>query len=407
MKKLKPLIIVLFSVFFFYACNTGDEPSTISKELVSGVIQKGPFINGSSISLYELSETLIPSGSSYNTQIVNDKGTFEFRNISLASNFVKLKADGYYFNEISGKKSVSQITLYALVDLSDKSAVNVNVLSHLEYQRVENLVSKGSTFRNAKEQAEAEILKIFSFSKEDIKPSESLNITNSGDDNAILLALSVILQGFRSEADLIDLLAEITSDIKEDGVLNNQNLGTMLINDAKLLDLPAVRSNMEKQFSTTDNNAVIPDFEKYVEFFIANTSYIFTKNIEYPEFSSYGENILFGNKNEFKSHETKSYSLSAHVPVGAALKIVMKGPGWYYNVSPNGLVNWKVSDFDHNKKEQTFTFVNSGEPDLFATINSGEKSDLIIKLVTGIHTIEYYENKATGSTRIKEIKVTE
>jgi len=66
-----------------------------------------------------------------------------------------------------------------------------------------------------------------------------------------------------------------------------------------------------------------------------------------------------------------------------------------------------VSDFDHNKKEQTFTFVNSGEPDLFATINSGEKSDLIIKLVTGIHTIEYYENKATGSTRIKEIKVTE
>jgi len=69
MKKLKPLIIVLFSVFFFYACNTGDEPSTISKELVSGVIQKGPFINGSSISLYELSETLIPSGSSYNTQI--------------------------------------------------------------------------------------------------------------------------------------------------------------------------------------------------------------------------------------------------------------------------------------------------------------------------------------------------
>jgi len=128
---------------------------------------------------------------------------------------------------------------------------------------------------------------------------------------------------------LIDLLAGITSDIKEDGVLNNQDLGTMLINDAKLLDMPAVRSNMEKQFSTTDYNAVIPDFEKYVALFIESTNYVFSKYIEYPEFSSYGENILFGNKNEFKSMETKSYSLSAHVPVGAALKIVMKGPGWY------------------------------------------------------------------------------
>lgn len=407
MKKLKPLVIVIFSFFFFYACNTEDEPTIISKELVSGVIQKGPFINGSSISLYELSETLIPSGSSYNTQIVDDKGTFEFKNISLASNFVKLKADGYYFNEISGKKSVSQITLYALVDISDKSSVNVNILTHLEYQRVEYLVSKGSAFKDAKAQAEAEILKIFSLSKKDIKTSESLNISGTGDDNAILLALSVILQGYRSEADLIDLLAGITSDIKEDGVINNQNLGTLLINDAKLLDLAAVRSNMEKQYSTTDNNAVIPEFEKYVDLFVKSTSYIFTKNIEYPEFSNYGENILFGDKNEFKSMETKSYSLAANVPVGAALKIVMKGPGWYYNISPNGPVNWKVSKFDHNKKEQTFTYVNSGEPDLFATINSGEKSDLVIKLVSGTHTIEYYENRATVPTRIKEINVTE
>lgn len=407
MKKLKPLLIVLFSIIFFSSCNNEEEPTPISKELVSGVIQKGPFINGSSISLFELSETYNPTGSSYNTQIVDDKGTFEFKNISLASNFVRLKADGFYFNEVSGKKSASQITLYALADLSDKSIVNVNILSHLEFQRVENLISKGSTFKDAKEQAEEDILKIFSFRKDDIKPSETLNITSSGDDNAILLALSVIVQGFRSEADVIDLLAKITADIKEDGVLNNPDLGTMLINDAKLLDLPAIRSNMVNQYTSTDNNAVIPDFEKYVSLFIESTNYVFTKNIVYPEFSDYGENILFGDKSEFKSEKTKSYSLSANVPVGAALKIVMRGNGWYYNVSPNGPVNWKVSSFDHNKNEQTFTFVNSGEPDLFSTINSGEKSDLIIKLVAGNHTIEYYENNATVPTRIKEITVTE
>jgi hypothetical protein len=408
MKTKQTLIIFMFSVIFFYACKNDNEPTLVSKDLIDGVIQKGPFVNGSSISLFELSEILAPSGKTYNTQIVDDKGTFEIKNILLESSFVKLKADGYYFNEVNGQKSTSQLTLYAVSDLSDKSSVNVNILTHLENQRVETLVAQGNNFKTAKEQAEAEVLKIFSLSKNDIKASESLNITNSGDDNAILLAISIIAQGFRSEADLTDLLARIVSDIKEDGELNNQELGTMLINDAKLLNLPAIRANMVRQYSTTDNNAVIPDFEKFIQLFIDNTEFVFTKKIEYPEFSAYGENILFGDKSQFKSMETNSYSLSAVVPVGASLKIVMKGQGWYYNVSPNGPVNWKVSSFDHNKKEQTFTFVNSGEPtDIFTTINAGKQSDLIIKLMPGNHAIEYYENNAATPTFIKEITVTD
>lgn len=407
MKNFRLFTIVLFSIVFFNACNNSDEPTPISKELVNGVIQKGPFLNGSSISMFELSESLSPSGKSFNSQTTDDKGSFEFRNITLESSFVKIKADGYYFNEVTGNNSASQLTLYALSDLSDKSLLNVNILSHLESQRVEFLVNNGSSFHEAKQKAEAEILKIFSITKNDIQPSESLNITNSGDDNAILLAISLIVQGFRSDADLSGLLAGIISDIKEDGILNNQELGTLLINDAKYFDLQGIRSKMVTRLSTTDQSAVIPDFEKYVNLFIENTAFVFTKNIEYPEFSNYGENILFGNKSEFKSRETKSYSLAAFVPVGAALKIVMKGSGWFYNVSPNGPVNWKVSDFDHNKKEQTFTFINSGEPDLFSTVNPNEKSDLLIMLLAGTHTIEYYENNATVPTRIKEITVTD
>jgi hypothetical protein len=288
------------------------------------------------------------------------------------------------------------MTLYALSDLSDKSSVNVNILSHLEYQRVENLVSNGSSFKEAKEQAEAEILKIFSFNKSNIQPSESLNITKDGDDNAILLALSLIVQGFRSEADLSGLLAGIISDMKDDGVLNNGELGTMLINDAKYLNLSAIRANLEEQFSATDNNAVTPDFEKYVRLFIDSTKYEFTNCIEYPEFSNYGENILFGDKNEFKGGETNSYSLSAKVPDGGSLKIVIKGYVWYYRSSPSGPVNWKVSAYDHGKKEQTFT-----------VIKTGEESDLSMFFLAGSYTIEYYENDATVPTKIKKITVTD
>jgi hypothetical protein len=56
----------------------------------------------------------------------------------------------------------------------------------------------------------------------------------------------------------------------------------------------------------------------------------------------------------------------------------------------------------------SFLVIKAGlKADLFTTINSGEKSDLIIKFLAGNHTIEYYENNSIVPARIKEIKVTE
>ena len=48
--------------------------------------------------------------------------------------------------------------------------------------------------------------------------SEYLDISQPGDKNAILLAISVILQGYLSVAELSELLANITTDIREDGL---------------------------------------------------------------------------------------------------------------------------------------------------------------------------------------------
>lgn len=50
-----------------------------------------------------------------------------------------------------------------------------------------------------------------------------------GDDNAILLAVSLILQGYPYTSNLSELLAKISTDIREDGVLKNPALGSILI----------------------------------------------------------------------------------------------------------------------------------------------------------------------------------
>ena len=218
------------------SCNDEDSPEIITKSKLSGYVQKGPFLNGTSVSASELRLDLSQTGKVFMAQIKDNQGTFELSNIELTSPYVDLKAEGFYFNEVNGETSKSQITLFALADVSNTSTLNVNVLSTLEKARVEKLVSGGLSFTEAKKKALDEILSIFSLSKTDMKSSESLDINKSSDDNAILLAISAILQGFRTEAELSELLANMSADISTDGKLDSETLGTSLISHAKYLN---------------------------------------------------------------------------------------------------------------------------------------------------------------------------
>jgi len=78
--------------------------------------------------------------------ISDDKGSFEINGIELASPYVRLQVDGYYRNEVTGKSN-EQITLYAIADITDKSSVNVNILTHLEYHTVQALMSGGNSLK--------------------------------------------------------------------------------------------------------------------------------------------------------------------------------------------------------------------------------------------------------------------
>ena len=257
-----------------------NNTNNLSIDLISGFVQKGPYINGSSITMSELSSDLIQTGKTYSSQILDNKGTFEMKSIDLISQFAELKVDGFYFNEIINNNSNAQLTLYALSDLTDKSSLNVNILSSLEKRRVEYLVSQGSSFNDAKSQAQSEILKIFEISKSEMMESERLDITESGDDHAILLAISVMLQGYLQVADLSELLANLSNDISEDGELNDSTLGTTLINNAKTITLSEISKNLVDRYETQGLVVTVPDFEKYVNQFIDNTPFEFTAFIE-------------------------------------------------------------------------------------------------------------------------------
>lgn len=386
------LILLGLTLTVFSACkkDKNGESSMITDQALKGVVQKGPFLNGSSISAYELNEAYSLTGKNYTTQITDNSGLFQINNISLISPYLLLKADGYFFNEVGGTNSSSPIILYALADITNKPSININILSNLEKGRIDYLLAHGNSFSMAKKQAEKEVLKIFSISKPDIAESELLNISQDGDDNAILLAISVITEGFRTEADLSEMLANISTDISTDGELNSDTLGSLLINDARLFDLAKIRTNIENRYASLGMTVTVPNFEKYVRIFLDSSKYQITNQIVYPEFSNYGENILFGEKTIF----TSNMSLAAELPKGASLKIVIKNGMWYYRNDPCGPVNWTISEYNYGLQQQTFTVTESGK-----------SCDVFILFNPGTHVIEYYENNSVTPTRIKTILI--
>ena len=197
-----------------------SEKIAVSLDEVSGVTQKGPFLMGSKVLVREMEDgrTLTQTGNSFNGKILNDRGEFKINARMLVSQYVMLEATGYYRNEVTGQNSNSELTLFAITDVNDRNIVNINLLTHLEYERVVYLVTqKKMKVRAAKKQAQKEVFGLLNIDATDFSNSEDLNIAGSSDEDGALLAFSLMFQGDRSVADLTTLLQTIANDMEKDG----------------------------------------------------------------------------------------------------------------------------------------------------------------------------------------------
>ncbi|MBQ7081403.1 MAG: hypothetical protein IJM92_17445 [Fibrobacter sp.] len=232
---------------------------------VAGVSQKGPFVTGSAVTVQELDGiTLKQTGKSFKGTIKSDKGDFAIKDINLESQYAILEASGYYRDEISGKKSSSQVTLRALTDLKDRKHVNINLLTHLEYERVMYLVTeKKKSIAEAKEQAEKEVLATFGI-EGDFAESEDLNIFETGDGNAALLAISVLLQSDVDVAGLTERMGEFSISLAEGGSWDDADVKTAIADWACDVDLKGSLSKVRKNVEDWKYADTVPAFEKYV-----------------------------------------------------------------------------------------------------------------------------------------------
>lgn len=257
------------------ACSDGRQTTGTSEESegitavkdweVAGVSQKGPFVTGSSVTVQELDGiTLKQTGKSFKGTIKSDKGDFAIKDINLQSQYAILEASGYYRDEITGKKSTGTVTLRALTDLTKRKTVNINLLTHLEYERVMYLVTeKKMSIAKAKAQADEEILAAFGIDV-DFGKSEDLNIFESGDGNAALLAISVLMHADADVAGLTERMGEFSIAIAEGGDWEDADTKAVIADWACDADLKGSLANVRDNVEGWKYADSVPAFEKYV-----------------------------------------------------------------------------------------------------------------------------------------------
>ena len=375
----------------------GDCPPCASYS-IEGHAQKGPFLNGSSVFLSALDSNLNQVGIGYNSQILDNSGYFLFNSLNLPTPYVALRADGFYFNEVCGNPSAAQITLNAVSNLGAVPAVNVNTLTHLEKARVEYLVSNGKSFAQAKEQALKEVLGIFNIDTTMAMPdAELLSIANSSVYDGVLIAITSILQGYRSESEFSDLMANLVTDLRTDGVLNSTSLASELISHAKLLDTLAIRQNIIDRYDAMGITVNVPAFGQHIQNYIDNTTHqVQSTVVDYPTNGLNGLNLL--NITDSIYTEWDFHSLVANRPNDClSLKLVIeKITGncqygcWFYSVS--SVQNWNISSLDQTTQSQTF-------------ISTGLETDLELGFEYGRYKLSIYINDNPVPNRVKVIQV--
>ena len=255
---------------------------------IAGLAQKGPFVKDSKVTVQGIDcKTLELTDEIFEGKIKSDKGDFAFDDVTLSSTCALFEVSGIYRNEITGNTTSESVTLFALSDLKDRGHVNVNMLTDLECKRVLYLVTeKSKKFADAKKQAEKEVLAAFGIAG-DFDNSEDLTIYESGDGNAALLAVSVLMQAGTDVPGLEKRMDGFKDSFAETGKWDDSETKAAIEEwqIAATADgtLDSIRKNVERLGYADE----VPAFEKYIEAFgdtvILSSS---SKDVEPAETSS-------------------------------------------------------------------------------------------------------------------------
>lgn len=159
------------------------------------------------------------------------------------------------------------MALNAVANLQNAADVNLNILSHLKYQRVMDLVSKdGKSFKEANNQAQEEVLKTFGLEKYAKTDVNHFSITSGTDEAAALIAVSSLILYNRSEAQITEYLSQLSEEFAEDGNFS-ETTKLQIRKDMFSLEskLPQIAENIKKRYQEMGKEVAVKNLIYYFD----------------------------------------------------------------------------------------------------------------------------------------------
>ena len=389
---------------------------------VLGTVQNGPFVFGTSVAFrnsnennfYRSDDAYSPIGEA--CVLAND-GLYRLEDITTNSNYAKISATGYYRNIVTGRISDNPVTLSVLsnvagsfdeeygmaVPTQNREFINVNVLTHLEIPRIEQLSMNHIGFAEAKAQAEREIFAAFGIDtvqlysqnywtdgRTDKPVAEDLELVGNTDYSAALLAIAAMLQGDRSEGDMMNLINNLAEDIKGDGVWNDPNWKIKIADWVVGMDSSWKYNDVRNNVSAWGLGPV-PNFEKYMRAFFP-MAYGFepcgATNAGTVTYVNQGQSVYFANDYEHADHSKVRFICDANGFQWRVANAIERdtagfGPGEYDREVREGRVDHDTYYiFDAGKWREATPQEADGFTDIadvYANLKSDEKAVFIIR----------------------------
>ncbi len=290
---MKHILPIIFFFFCLTACEKKNGNTDVKSPSVcslSGYAQKGQFVKGSQITAFVLDSDLIATGESFPANVSDDKGSFSISGKS-AAQFLDIRVNGYYFNELTGNISGNQLWLEALVEFTENNA-NLNLLTTVIKPRVKRLIAEGQSFTESNKQAQQELLASFDIT-DDTSNFYDMDITKGSESDAVLLAFTCMVQNGRDAVGVSALVQEIASDLEDDGRLSAE-CRQKVVSSKDDIDIIRVIRNLDKFYAEKNMpDADIPRFYGYLNREL-NKDFVIYGGLAYP--------VLPGSSGVYETH---------------------------------------------------------------------------------------------------------
>jgi hypothetical protein len=242
-----------------------------------GAVDKGPFVVGSLVTVALVDAEGNPSGEVFITHTIDDLGRFDLE--LRVPRYASLEATGFYYNEVTGQLSGSQISLRAFYEAvaGGRQDAFINIFTHLSYERVRTLLLAGADFDTAIRQAERALRRDLGVGPHDFDPGVAgieMNILGGDTDaNAYLLAVSAVLAqaaalraGEHGSIDsaLQEVVNTLMRDLRDDGELSGERRAELRAAE-EALDPVAVMDLLVARLAELGSDAAVPDIRRIID----------------------------------------------------------------------------------------------------------------------------------------------